>query len=259
MKIGIIGTGNIAQFLIEEISKSKKDNLHIVSVFGRNQEVGNELATKYGVSFFEDIDLFLKSSFDVVVEAATVEVMKNLGAKVLNAGKHLVISSVGALADAGFYRELELLANEKDKDIYVPSGAIGGIDLIKSANALGDLRSVSIVTRKSPQSLSLNVEEETVVFEGSASEAIKQFPKNINVSIVLSIAGIGEEKTKVTIIADPKAKKNSHSIEAEGEFGRFKLQVENEPMKRNPKTSALAALSILAVLRNAGRRVKIGS
>ena len=259
MKIGIIGTGNIAQFLLEEISKSKDENLHIVSIFGRNQEIGNELATKYGVTFFEDVDLFLDSSVDVVVEAATVEVVRNLAPSIVIAGKHLVVSSVGAFADGEFYRELEQLANQHKTEIYVPSGAIGGIDIIKSANALGELRNVSIVTRKSPQSLSMEVEEETVVFEGSASEAIKQFPKNINVSIVLSLAGIGEEKTKVTIIADPQTTKNTHTIEAEGEFGRFQLQVENEPMKRNPKTSALAALSILSVLRNAGRRVKIGS
>nr|WP_106784405.1 aspartate dehydrogenase [Lysinibacillus timonensis] len=261
MNIGIIGTGNIAHFLLEEIGKcnSENSNLTIVSVFGRNREVGNEIATRFNVSFFDDVNVFLDSPIDIVVEAATVNVMRDLGPKIVNAGKSLVISSVGALADPAFYDELEFLANQNNQEIFVPSGAIGGIDIIKAANALGDLKNVSITTRKSPQSLSMNVEKETIVFEGTAAEAIQLFPKNINVSIVLSLAGIGEEQTKVTIIADPKTTKNTHMIEATGIFGRFQLIVENEPMERNPKTSELAALSILSVLQNKGRRVKMGN
>ncbi|CAM5186068.1 L-aspartate dehydrogenase OS=Ureibacillus acetophenoni OX=614649 GN=nadX PE=3 SV=1 [Ureibacillus acetophenoni] len=259
MKIGIIGTGNIAQFLLEEISKVENRDVAIVSVFGRNQEVGKELAANFGVTFFDDFGAFLDSPIDLVVEAATVEVVKQMASEVINAGKHLVVSSVGAFADSEFYRELQLLVDQKGKDIFIPSGAIGGIDIIKSANALGGLHEVSITTRKSPASLGMNVDEETIVFEGSATEAIQLFPKNINVAIVLSLAGIGEEKTRVAIIADPKATKNTHTIKAVGDFGQFELVVENEPMKRNPKTSALAALSILSILKNMGSRVKVGS
>lgn len=259
MKIGILGTGNIAQFLLEEINRIEVGDVTIVSVFGRNQEVGKGLATTFDVTFFDDFEAFLKSPIDLVVEAATVEVTKQFAPKIINAGKHLVVSSVGAFADSTFYRELQSFADQNRKDIFIPSGAIGGIDLIKSANALGGLREVSITTRKSPQSLAMTVEQETIVFEGSAAEAIQHFPKNINVSIILSLAGIGEDQTKVIIIADPKTTKNTHTIRAAGDFGQFQLQVENEPMKRNPKTSALAALSILSILKSMGSRVKVGS
>jgi aspartate dehydrogenase len=100
--------------------------------------------------------------------------------------------------------------------------------------------------------------KETVLFEGSAAEAIKKFPRNINVAIVLSLAGLGVENTKVTIIADPNIVKNNHLIEAWGSFGKLKLEIENDPMPNNPKTSYLAALSILATLQNKERIVQIG-
>ncbi|UJF27612.1 aspartate dehydrogenase domain-containing protein [Planococcus sp. 107-1] len=98
-----------------------------------------------------------------------------------------------------------------------------------------------------------------MIFEGSAFEAVEKFPKNINVALVLAIAGIGVDKTRVRIIVDPDIERNTHTIEAEGTFGRMKLQVENNPMPSNPKTSLLAALSILSVLQNRGNALRIGN
>lgn len=117
-----------------------------------------------------------------------------------------------------------------------------------------------MTTRKPPTALPTGeiVEGEKVLFEGSASDAIKQFPRNINVAIVLSLAGLGPEKTKVKIIADPAVVQNRHLVEAEGSFGNFKLNIENNPMPTNPKTSFLAALSVLSTLQNKGQSLQIG-
>lgn len=113
--------------------------------------------------------------------------------------------------------------------------------------------------RKSPASLGISPGEEGVIFEGSAFEDIGKFPKNINVALVLSIAGIGAHQTNVRIIADPSAVRNTYTIEAEGDFGRMRLEIENNPMPANPKTSLLAAFSILAVLQNRDNALKIGN
>ena len=133
----------------------------------------------------------------------------------LASGKDLVLSSVGALADVDFYQNLEGICQASGTKIHLPSGAIGGLDVLKAAKSIGELESVSIITRKPPQALpGAPADREQVMFEGSANEAIELFPKNINVSIILSLAGLGPDKTRVKIISDPKVRKNSHSIEA---------------------------------------------
>jgi len=264
MNIGIIGTGNISHFLLEEIegkNKTQNEHINITAVFGRNKEKGNELSKTYHVDFYNKIDQFLQSPTDLIVEAATVEVAMEQSEKILKSGKHLMLSSVGSMGDWTFYQKIEKLAKQEARHVYIPSGAVGGIDVLKAANVLGELKTVSLTTKKSPQSLGLeeDPEEAKVIFEGAAGEAIQQFPKNINVSIVLSLAGIGTEKTKVRIVADPNISRNTHVIEASGHFGSFHFTVENEPMPSNPKTSYLAALSILSTLQNIDHPIKIGN
>ncbi|WP_240374045.1 aspartate dehydrogenase [Bacillus piscicola] len=262
MHIGIIGTGNIASFLLEAINGNPelKEEMQICSLYGRNEKVGAELAAAYHIDFYTDIDEFLDSSIEVVAEAATVQAVKAVAPHVLKAGKDLLLSSVGALSDPAFYSEARTLAGENAAKLYIPSGAIGGLDMIQSAQALGGLQKVAITTRKTPQSLGITEDsgKETIVFQGSAAEAIEKFPKNINVAIILSLAGIGTTATTVTISADPQVTKNTHTIEAAGTFGNFQTTIENEPMPNNPKTSYLAALSILSTLQNKNQSIQIG-
>src|SRR5699024_2149298 len=103
-----------------------------------------------------------------------------------------------------------------------------------------------------------SIEEEVIVFEGKAADAIKQFPKNINVSILLSLAGIGMEQTKVTMIADPHIEKNMHQVEIKGDFGEATFTSTNNALPKNPKTIYLAAMSILCTLKRMESRVQIG-
>lgn len=262
MDIGIIGTGNIATFLLEAIEQDKRfSHLKITSIFGRNKKAGDQLSGTFQAQFTNDFDNFLKKPFDVVVEAASVEAATQYTAKVLQAGNNIILSSVGVLANQTFYREVEEIANKKDRYIYVPSGAIGGMDAIKGAAVLGGLQEVSLTTRKPPESFGIHQkqESETIIYQGSALNAICEFPKNINVSIILSLAGIGVENTKVTMIADPHITKNTHQIEAVGTFGKLTTVIENEPMPKNAKTSYLAALSILSMLQDKNEQIKIGS
>lgn len=162
------------------------------------------------------------------------------------------------------------LAREKNCRIYLPSGALTGLDGVKSA-AVGRIDSVTLTTRKPPAGLSgapylaregidlSSLREEKVIFEGSAEEAVEGFPRNINVAATLSLAGIGVAKTRVRIIADPKISRNIHEIEVEGEFGRLISRTENLPSPSNPKTSLLAIFSAIATLKSLASPVRIGT
>ncbi|MET3575921.1 aspartate dehydrogenase [Bhargavaea ullalensis] len=259
MKIGVLGTGNIAAYLLECINDKQLVDGEVTAVCGRNRETGAGLAERHGVRFYENFEEFIRLDVDVVIEAAAIEVAAARAVDVLMNGKDFIASSIGAFKDAGFLEEVKTAAQKTGRSVHLPSGAIGGLDLLKSANAIGGLEKVRITTRKSPESLGLGpMDEERLLFEGSAGEAIGKFPKNINVALLLSLAGLGTEKTEVRIIADPAAKRNTHLIEAGGSFGDMALTVENKPMPGNPKTSYLAALSILSVLQNKGNPVVIG-
>jgi aspartate dehydrogenase len=170
-----------------------------------------------------------------------------------------MIMSVGALLDESIYDILSDACNDFNRTIYLPSGAIAGLDAIKSVK--DELDSLSITTTKHPRSLKgakffetseINLDEinsSTVIFEGTAKEAVSLFPANINVAALLSLTGIGSEKTRVKIVADPDTNKNTHHIEAAGVFGNMTFTIENFPDTNNPKTSRLAILSAIETLR----------
>jgi aspartate dehydrogenase len=162
------------------------------------------------------------------------------------------------------------LARQKNCHLYLPSGALAGLDGVKSA-AAGSIDSVTLTTRKPPAGLRGapylvredidldSLTEEKVVFEGTAEEAVQGFPRNINVAAALSLAGIGAAKTRVRIVADPKISRNVHEVEVKGEFGRLVSRTENLPSPSNPKTSFLAILSAMATLKAIVSPVRIGT
>jgi len=152
----------------------------------------------------------------------------------------------------------------------LPSGAICGIDGIKSASVAG-IDEITIETTKPPIGLEevryvtkqgidfSKLKEPVVVFHGAAKEAVTHFPKNVNIAACVSLAGIGFDKTKVKIIVDPAATRNQHRIVCRGRFGEFKCEVRNMPSMSNPKTSYLAALSAIATFKNVVSGVWIGT
>lgn len=181
-----------------------------------------------------------------------------------------MIMSVGALLDESIYEILSDACKDFKKTIYLPSGAIAGLDAIKSVK--DELESISITTTKHPRSLKgakffetsdidLNsINKKTIIFQGTAKQAVSLFPANINVAALLSLSGIGSEKTKVTIVADPNTDKNTHHIEASGKFGKMTFTIENFPDPTNPKTSRLATLSAIETLRKyCSNEIQIGT
>ena len=206
---------------------------------------------------------------DVVVEAASQKAVPAIARAALGKGKRLMIMSVGALADREFFAEVKALAKEHGSLVYLPSGAISGLDGLKSAS-IGTIRSVTLTTTKNPIGLKgapFILENKidldalagpTLIFEGSALQAVKAFPANVNVAATLFLAA-GEGEVQVKVVADPGIHVNRHEIVVEGDFGRISTIVENVPSPRNPKTSYLAALSAIATLRSIVEPVKIGT
>lgn len=263
IKIGLIGKGNLGTFLLKKINKEQLLlNTKITAILDEREKARVELpavAVKYGCKAFHDIDSFLQSDIDIVVECSNIESAKTYSLETIKK-KDLLLISIGAFADSSFANLVEQAAKTSGCRIYLPSGAIGGLDALKAAKLAGELESVTLTTRKPAHSLTTNqMTAEQTLFEGSARDAIEQFPKNANVAIVLSLAGIGAERTRVRIIADPNVTQNIHHIAAKGDFGEFDMTIKNNPSPDNPKTSHITGASILAALADIYSAVVVGS
>jgi aspartate dehydrogenase len=260
-KVGLAGCGTIGSQLALSVDSGKVPNASVVSLFDVVQGNAEGLKSKLkNATAYSDFSRFISSDIDIVVEAASQDAVRKFAKTVLEAGKDIMIMSVGALADATFLSELLAASKKKGGRIYIPTGAIAGIDAIRSVRHL--LESVTLTTTKSPKALAGapffetsgikldKITEKTVVYEGAAADAVKAFPANVNVAAVLSLAGIGVEKTKVRIVADPASTTNQHEIVAIGGFGELRISVNNVPSPGNPKTSFLAVLSAIECLRS---------
>ena len=213
-----------------------------------------------GIIRWNTVEELIAAKPDLVVECATHEAVRETVPPLLAAGIDVVIVSIGALGQPENVARLEQAARTGEARAIAVSGAIGGLDVLRSARLAG-LDSVTYIGRKpsaawkdtpAEQILDLpNLAEATAFYEGNAVEAARDYPKNTNVTAAVALAGIGFEKTRVRLIADPAAPGNTHELEASGAFGNFRIVLNNKPLPENPKTSWLAALSVeQAVLRH---------
>ena len=253
MKVGIIGCGAIANIITTSIVP-EDNGIDIKYFFDKDIERAENLASFAGGVAALDFDEMV-DSVDLVLECASPASVKEYAPRVLEKGVDMVIMSIGALMDEEFYCELEKIAKENNAKVHLPSGAIVGLDGIKAVAKFG-LKEVSLVTRKSPKSLGKEIDTEEVLFEGKASDAVKEFPLNINVAATISIAC--HRDIDVKIIVDPKVDRNVHEITAKGDFGEFKTITMNYPCSANPKTSMLAALSAIRLLKSFNETISVG-
>jgi len=260
-RIALLGCGAIGTQIALAIDSGEIPAI-LTHVYDNSKEASASLVKKlkHKPLIVENSHLLSSNPLDIVVEAASQDAVKDVGLSILQNKRDLMIMSVGALLDESIYDILSDACKDFKKTIYLPSGAIAGLDGIKSVK--DELDSLSITTTKHPRSLkgakffesskidldSLN--SKTTIFQGSAKEAVSLFPANINVAALLSLCGIGSEKMIVKIVADPSTDKNTHHIEASGKFGKMTFTIENFPDPDNPKTSRLAILSAIETLRN---------
>src|SRR5579872_3414567 len=255
LSIGLIGAGFIGFTLARAIDDGMVPNSTVRAIFDidfeRAKQVSESLRTKpkYMRSFQEEI--LMDDKVNLIVEASAQKAVELYVPSALKAGKDVMIMSIGALANEALRKEIFDIARSNNSNVYFPSGAIAGLDCVKAAK-IGGLHRVVLTTRKPPRALIgapgaegidlENLSSPKIIFSGTAADAVKLYPANVNVAAALSLAGLGFEKTEVNIIADPDAKRNIHEVVAEGNFGRLTTLVENEPSRENPKTSQLASL-----------------
>lgn len=263
--IGIVGCGAIGRALLKAV-ESGKLCVRIAGVTSRREKSAREFLStlNHPPHYLSQAELIAAS--DLVVEAAGGAVVPQLAEAVFAAGKDLMVISVGALLD---HPEIIERSRATGCRLFVPSGAIAGLDGIKSA-CVGQITHVTMTTRKPPNGLEgapylvqnaislVGLQEEKEVFSGTAREACKGFPANVNVSAAVSLAGIGPDRTRIRILAVPGLQRNCHDIEVEGEFGRLHVHIENVPSE-NPKTGKLTALSIIRSIQDVVDSVRIGT
>jgi len=254
MKLGIIGCGAIGTDVA--LAADKMEEIEEIYLYDKDKKAERMLSEKLSKGKTVTVDEMI-SKVDAVFEAASQKAVAEYGERILSAGKDIIIMSMGALFDNKLWQDLIKTAKENHCKIYLPSGAICGVDGIAAAKT-GGLDEVTLVTTKPPKSLGRVDGKRTVVFEGSARDAVRLFPKNINVAACVSLAGIGFDKTKVEIVADPVVTRISHKILAHGKFGRLRAEIENMPNPNNPKSSYMASLSAISILRRLVDPVQIG-
>lgn len=271
--IALVGCGAIGTILAQAIDAGKVEGARLSCLY--DLDIGKadnlvKLLIQKPIVAGSYRDLLECEDVDLVVEAASQEAVRQYAVDSLKADKDFMIMSVGALVDEKLLRKIRDLTAGGKRRVYIPSGAIGGLDALKAA-AVDGIDEVVLKTRKPPEGLvgapyldenkiSLEgIDGVKTVYSGTAVEACRFFPKNVNVAATLSLAGIGPELTTVQIVADSTIKRNIHEINVKGEFGELIVRVSNVISPINPKTSTLAIFSAIATLRTITDGVRVGS
>jgi aspartate dehydrogenase len=266
INVAIVGLGAIGQTLSRALAGGAVPGVALAGVAVRDRAKGEATLRSFGIEVPICELGRLPEIADYVVECAPAAVFDEVVRPLLDAGKRVIVLSVGALLS---HPDLIDLARARGGQIIVPTGALLGLDAVCAA-AEGKIESVAMVTRKpiagllgAPYLIDNDIDiskltEPKLVFKGSAREAAKGFPANLNVAVALSLAGIGPDKTTLEIWADPTVTRNTHRILVKSDSSAIDMTIENVPSE-NPKTGRITALSVLALLRKLTGPVRVGS
>jgi len=271
MRIGIIGGGVMARLVIDAVRRGDLGEATVVAIVGRSDaSKGRSLAAESGIAFTTSVDGLLATRPDAVVEAASHEAVRTFGLPLLANRVAFIVLSGGALADDTLRATLEAAAAQHRTMLYVPSGGIGGLDALKAVCAAG-AEHVEIAVTKPPAAWKnipyverLGVDLDRMVgpvtlFDGTAREGVPHFPANVNIAAVLSMAGIGFDRTRLKVVADPALRFNTHFITIRGKTGTIDIRFESVPSPDNPKTALLACYSAIAAIRQFNSPVRYGT
>jgi aspartate dehydrogenase len=239
MKVGIIGCGAIGTLIAEAVERRMIicDELILYDFDAKKSDVLKN-SLNFPVTVVASLDEMLKLEPKVIVEAASQQAAREYVERVVSAGIDLIVMSTGALLDL----------NVQSSKIHVPSGAVGGLDALSSA-ALAGVDEVVLTSRKNPRAFEMNNREAKVVYEGSAEEAARLYPREMNVAATLALT-VKPVKVSVQVVSDPAVQRNTHEFQVKWRFGEMFLRFANEPHPENPRTSALAAWSAIKLLQS---------
>ena len=264
-RVAIAGLGAIGEALVQAFAKGI-DGLELAAVAARDTAKAEAKLARWGLRVPVVTIAELEPLADIVVECAPASLLPEIAEPFLKRGKTVVVLSCGALLTNDHLLEL---ARSRGGQIIVPTGALLGLDAVTAA-AEGQIRSVRMITRKPVRGLEgapylkehgidlSRITEPTKIFSGTPREAAIGFPANLNVAVALSLAGIGPDRTKLELWADPSLDRNVHRIEVEADSAKFSMEIANVPSE-NPRTGRITALSVVACLRKLNAPLRIGS
>jgi len=271
MNIGFLGFGTIGQFICGSLQEHDKvGKFSFTGIYDPILSPDDKKLREWGIKYCEFYEDLLEEDLDLLIEAASQAAAKQYIPLALKRGINVLSMSVGAYLEVDLFKEIsEICAQETSGSLFIPSGALPSVDVLKAASLKG-ISSIELFTTKPPQALSGapgvidwedkidSINSMTMIFSGSAEEAIHLFPKNINISSTLSLVGLGAKHTRVCIAVDPSLHQNIHEITLKGDFGELYSRIACNP-SNNPKTSLIAPLSAVSLILQLGEKIKIGS
>lgn len=266
-KIGIAGTGAVGRTVAQALSRGDIPGFELVGVAASSQSrldgLNATLSAPVPLMRFDA----LAQNCDWVLEGLPPALFVDLARPVLSAGKTLVVLSCSQLLE---HSDLIALAQDKGARIIIPSGAMLGLDALKAA-AIGEIHSVVIETRKpvaglikAPYLVQENIDlsgitEAVRIIEGSVTEVARVFPANVNVAAAVSLAGIGPDRTRMEVWADPTLDRNTHTVRVTSDSSDFTVAIQGRPSRENPATGRITPLSVIAMLQNHSATLQIGT
>ncbi len=264
MNVMLIGYGAISREVLKHIRADEPARISAILVRPARLDE-TRAALPDDIEVVADLD-DLRVVPDLAAECAGHRAVAQYGAEILRRGIDLVVISIGSLSDRALYDDLARAAIEGRAKLLLPAGAVAGADALAAAR-VGGLTRVTYTSRKPPAAWKgtpaekehdlASMTEETQLLEGAADEAARLYPQNANVAATIALAGAGFDKTEVRLVADPDARGNIHQLHAEGAFGEFDIEIRGKPLPDNPKTSTLAAHSVIHAIRNKAGAIEI--
>ena len=254
--LAIVGCGKLAEIVVDALIDGLLPNYRLIGTLSRTIDKAqflsdkiNRVQTDYKCSAFESIDDLLALKANYIVETATPSALKDFALRALESGSCLVPLSIGAFADFDFYEEIKKVALRNDVKVYIPSGSIGGLDVMRTISLMGKSKT-KFSAKKTPTSL-LNTEvyderlktEDREVFNGTATEAIAVFPTKVNVAVAASLATVGPDSIEVSINSSPNNVGDTHCITVQNDEAKAVIDIYS-------KTSDIAGWSVVNTLRN---------
>ena len=265
LRVAVVGLGPIGIRVVEALDRGISGLVLAAVSVQHPEKHRNKLASLIKAPAVLPIEALCDVA-DIVIECAPAKLLRTIVVPFVSSGKIAVALSAGALLEN---EDLIELAKQNGGQIVVPTGALIGLDAVTAA-AVGNIHSVRMITRKpvlglagAPYIVENKIDIERIteplkIFEGTAREAAKGFPANLNVAVALALAGIGPDRTKLEIWADPALTRNVHRVDVESDSARFSMSIENIPSE-NPRTGLISAFSVIAYLRKLRASLRVGT
>jgi aspartate dehydrogenase len=262
MRLGLIGLGAIGGEVLAAAERGELPGVELAAVLVRRPRTPSSRCVVTA-----DADAFFRENLDAVLECAGHQSVRDHGARALAGGSDLLVTSAGALTDDALLRSLLAAADQGRARLIVPSAGIGALDILAGA-AQGGLDEVTVTVRKDPLSWRGTLAETVcdlerlaapvTLYDGPVREGARRYPQNVNISAAAALAGIGLDRTRLVIVADPGIATHVVEIAARGRFGSFSFREDVIPTESNPKTGRLVAMAVIKTVRQLASRFVVG-